>query len=201
MREEYHREAFAEDKLLAEDRSENYRGTVRVGLRRLAFAPEYSRQIDRKNVERLKKIFSRPGGCLRLSPPNCIPAVIDQQDLDLAIQSTGTTLEALLGGSEKEPPMLKLAPDYLLQCLHGQHRILAALEVLEPRDEWWTVHLYLSGLFHRILKRKSFNHLYLSFESRCENRVERGLHKFVEFRRRRDLPKSAILSGQRKTVS
>jgi hypothetical protein len=145
MLEEYYREAFTEDKLLAEDRSENFRGTVRVGLRRLAFAPEYSRQIDRKNVERLKKIFSKPGACLRLSPPNCIPAVIDQQDLDIAIQSTGTTLEALLDSSEKEPPMLKLAPGYSLQCLHGQHRILAALEVLEPRDEWWTVHIYLSG--------------------------------------------------------
>jgi len=187
MLEEYYREAFAEDKLLAEDRSENFRGTVRVGLRRLAFAPEYSRQIDRKNVERLKKIFSKPGACLRLSPPNCIPAVIDQQDLDLAIQSTGTTLEALLDSSEKEPLMLKLAPGYSLQCLHGQHRILAALEVLEPRDEWWTVHLYLSGLSHLILKRKSFNHLYLSFKSRRENRLERGVFEFVEFCGWRDL--------------
>lgn len=145
MGEEWYREGFAEDKRLSEDRGENFRGTVRVSLRRLAFPPEYSREIDKKNVERLKKIFNQPGGCLRLSPPNYIPAIIDQQDLDLAIESTGTTLEKLLNGSGQEPPMLKLPPNYSLRCLHGQHRILAALEVLKPRDEWWTVHLYLSG--------------------------------------------------------
>ena len=147
MPEEFYRSGFAEDKRLAEERSENFRGTVRVNLRRLAFAPECSREIDRKNVERLKKIFSKPNGCRRLSPSNCIPAIIDQQDLDLAIQSTGTTLKKLLDSPEHEPPMLKLPPDYFLHCLHGQHRILAALKVLKPGDEWWTVHLYLSGLF------------------------------------------------------
>ena len=47
-------------------------------LRKLIFKPEYSRDVDKKNVERLKGIFARQG-CLRLSPSNHVPAIINEQ--------------------------------------------------------------------------------------------------------------------------
>jgi hypothetical protein len=65
---------------LAEDCEQNFRGTVYISLRRLKFETEYSRDIDKKNIERLKRIFSRQG-CLRLSPSNHVPVIINEHDL------------------------------------------------------------------------------------------------------------------------
>jgi hypothetical protein len=147
MTEKSNRRAVTEGRDIAEDRGENFRGTVRVSLRRLIFPPKYSREIDRKNVERLRAIFRKPGGCLRLMPSNYIPAIISQQDLDRSIKATGTSLEELLDSKGNEPPMLELPDGYSLRCLHGQHRVLAALEALRSKDEWWSIDLYLSSIF------------------------------------------------------
>ena len=140
---QYH--ATEQERQLAEDREQNFRGTACVSLRRLRFDLKYSRAVDRKNIERLKRIFARQG-CLRLSPPNHVPAIITEQDLNIALQQSGRTLKDLLHSAQDAPPKLTLPPKYMLECLHGQHRILAALETLAPKDEWWTVDLYLSGL-------------------------------------------------------
>jgi hypothetical protein len=140
---QYH--ATEQERKLAEDREENFRGTACVSLRKLIFKPEYSRDVDKKNVERLKRIFARQG-CLRLSPSNHVPAIINEQDLKVALQYSRKTLDDLLNSSQDAPPKLTLPPNYKLECLHGQHRILAALETLTPKEEWWTVDFYLSGL-------------------------------------------------------
>jgi hypothetical protein len=145
MRDDVQHYATEHEKKLAEDREQNFRGTACVSLRKLIFTPEYSRDVDKKNIERLKRIFAKQG-CLRLSPSNHVPAIIDEQDLEAALQYSGKTLGELLDSTEDVPPKLTFPPNYLLECLHGQHRILAAMEILEPKDEWWTVHLYLSGL-------------------------------------------------------
>jgi hypothetical protein len=34
-----------------------------------------------------------------------------------------------------------------LRALHGRHRDQAGAEVLPPTDRWWTVDLYLDGMF------------------------------------------------------
>lgn len=140
---QYH--ATEQERKLAEDQEENFRGTARVSLRRLVFKPEYSRDVDKKNLERLKRIFAREG-CLRLSPSNHVPAIIMEQDLKVALQHSGRTLEDFLNSAQDVPLKLTLPAHYMLKCLHGQHRILAALGTLTPREEWWTVDLYLSSL-------------------------------------------------------
>jgi hypothetical protein len=139
MRNDIQYHANEQERKLAEDREENFRGTVCISLRRLRFEPEYSRDVDKKNVERLKRIFARQG-CLRLS------LIINERDLKAALQCSGRTLEDLLNSAQDAPPKLTLPPGYMLECLHGQHRILAARETLEPQEEWWAVDLYLSGL-------------------------------------------------------
>jgi hypothetical protein len=145
MRNDIQYHASEQERKLAEDREENFRGTVCISLRRLRFEPEYSRDVDKKNVERLKRIFARQG-CLRLSLTNHVPAIINERDLKAALQCSGRTLEDLLNSAQDAPPKLTLPPGYMLECLHGQHRILAARETLEPQEEWWAVDLYLSGL-------------------------------------------------------
>jgi hypothetical protein len=90
---QYH--ATEQERKLAEDREENFQGTTYISLRRLIFKPEYSRDVDRKNIERLKRIFARQG-CLRLSPSNHVPAIITEQDLKVALQYSGGRLKIFL---------------------------------------------------------------------------------------------------------
>ncbi|KAH6661740.1 hypothetical protein B0J14DRAFT_571456 [Halenospora varia] len=90
---QYH--ATKQERKPAEDQEENFRGTACVSLRRLNFKPEYLRDVDRKNIERLKRIFARQG-CLRISPSNHVPAIITKQDLKVALQHSGRTLKDLL---------------------------------------------------------------------------------------------------------
>jgi hypothetical protein len=145
MHDNIQRRAAEKERELSGDLEENFRGTVCVSLRRLTFKPEYSRDIDEKNIERLQRIFTKQG-CLRLLPSNHVPAVIDERDLHAALHRSGKTLKDVLNGTQDAPPKLILPSGYMLECIHGQHRILAGLKVLDPKDEWWTVDLYLSGL-------------------------------------------------------
>ncbi|KAI9765977.1 MAG: hypothetical protein M1840_006984 [Geoglossum simile] len=96
-------------------------------------------------MESLKKNF-RTQGILRLEPKHHILAVIDEQDLDRAVKSSGTTHQALLKSPQKKPPELIFPSDYRLKCLYGQYRIQAARETLPPQDKWWTVDIYLKGM-------------------------------------------------------
>lgn len=134
------------DRKIAEDRSANYRGTVRVRFEFLEFDVESARELDKKNVERLVGVYET-ARCLRLKPEHHIPAVISQQNLNLAIKHTGTSLEKLLIYPQKLPPELKFPPGHRLICLHGQHRVEAAKQwgKLSPKEKWWAVDLYLDG--------------------------------------------------------
>ena len=63
------------DRKIAEDRSANYRGTVRVRFEFLEFDVESARELDKKNVERLIRVY-KTAYCLRLKPKYHILAVI-----------------------------------------------------------------------------------------------------------------------------
>ena len=130
---------------LQAERYIKYRGTARVRLEYLHFEWGEPRELKRKNVERLKEIF-RIDNVRRLEPGNHIPALIDQADLDVAIQASELSAETLLSNPDNDPPVLKFSPCYRLTCLHGRHRIQAARETLSPRDAWWSVDLYLTGI-------------------------------------------------------
>jgi hypothetical protein len=133
------------ERKLAGDRGTYFRGTARVRLQRLHFGDQCSRELDRKIVESLKDTFEIEG-CLRLEPSHHIPALIDRQTLELAIKSSpGVSAAALLDNPKKLPPELKL--NCSLECLHGRHRLQAAREILLPKDKWWTVDLYLTGMY------------------------------------------------------
>ena len=129
---------------LEEERYVKYRGTARVRLEVLHFQWNESRELSRKNVERLKEVF-RTENIRRLEPKNHIPAVVEQSDLDDAIQASEIPAESLLN-PDNDPPVLRFPARHRLTCLHGRHRIQAARETLPPKDAWWTVDLYLASM-------------------------------------------------------
>ena len=79
----------------------------------------------------------------RLEPENVVPALIKAPSLTQALAASNLESGALL--KDEEPPILKFPMDYLMTCLHGQHRIQAAREVLKAGDQWWTLDLYVDG--------------------------------------------------------
>ncbi len=140
---------------LQAERLVTYRGTARIRLENLYFEPDESRELSRKNVERLKERFRKD--ILRLVPRHHIPAVVDQADLDDGIQASKISAGALLSNLHDQPPMLQFPTRLRLTCLHGRHRIQAARETLSPNDAWWTVDLYLTGM--SILSQARGQHL------------------------------------------
>lgn len=131
-----------EEHRLAAETSIKYRGTACIELEALTFAYE----ADEKNVMRLKKFFKK-NGCNRLDVRNHIPAVISQEQLDIAIRNSNTTAKALMNGCHTRDSFVELRfpVNFRLQCLHGSDRVRAATEVLSPADKHWIVDLYLEG--------------------------------------------------------
>jgi len=117
-----------------------YKGTARIRLKWLHFQWNRPRELDGKNVERLKAGFQKD--CRRLDEHNHIPAVIDQQSLDTAEELSGVSARQLGKHAQGGYPELVFPAGYQVECLHGRHRIQAAKEL---GLEWWTVDLYLAG--------------------------------------------------------
>ena len=117
-----------------------YKGTARIRLKWLHFQWNQPRELDSKNVERLKADFRKD--CRRLEESNHIPAVIDQPSLDAAEERSGVSARQLGKYPQGGYPELVFPAGYQVECLHGRHRIQAAKEL---GLDWWTVDLYLAG--------------------------------------------------------
>ena len=53
--------------------------------------------------------------------------------------------DLLTNDEDPDYPLFEFPTGFQIECLHGQYRIDAAREFLDPGDDWWTVDLYLSG--------------------------------------------------------
>lgn len=133
-----------QDVRLEAERFVKYRGTARVPLHLLCFERGELRDLNRRNVERLKTVFHSET-VRRLDPRNRVPAVISQSGLDEAVAASGISAERLLNDADNDPPALHFPAGVQLTCLHGRHRVQAARETLPPTDAWWAVDLYLAG--------------------------------------------------------
>ena len=133
---------------IADDKAKHFRGTARVQFDHLTF-PNPIRRKDNKIVEELKR--SLEGGCDDEEHP--IPAIIDDGILQSALIKSGLIADSLRRVPINSPPKLQFSRDVQLECLHGQHRVLAAKQILRPEDRWWSVDLYGNGkLIETLLK-------------------------------------------------
>jgi hypothetical protein len=103
------------------------------------------RDLDPKNLHRLREIF-RKNRCRRLDVDNHVPATVSRGDLAGALRNANVSQQALLTNDPHRLPQLRFAAGQL-RALHGRHRVQAGAEVLPPADRWWTVDLYLDGMF------------------------------------------------------
>lgn len=131
------------ERQLTTERQLKYQGTAKIELDHISFQPLTSREIDQKNVERLREIFAKDG-CQRLDIRNHVTAIVSRRHLRRACHATGLTTEKLKSRQQQYPRLC--FRERQVHCLHGQHRLKAAEETLPPSDRWWTVDLYLDGL-------------------------------------------------------
>jgi len=140
------RESFvAIEHRISKDKLAKYKGTARVSFAHLEF-PHPFRQVDRKIIEQLKRDFEGEG-CIKEKLTNRIPAIIHDPILQAGLEKLAISTEEFKVGSKEDPPQLHLGRDTMLECLHGQHRILAAKEFLVPSQRWWVVDLYSTGQY------------------------------------------------------
>jgi hypothetical protein len=116
-------------------------GIVHVNISSLAFKDDIIlRPIDKNIVDGLIEVFKKE--CSRDEAENQIPAFIAPGELDRLLQASQLTAIDLQGSLLGRPyQRLNLGQDKLY-CLHGQHRLKAAVKVLEPEDCWWTIRLF-----------------------------------------------------------
>ncbi|KFY78644.1 hypothetical protein V499_02247 [Pseudogymnoascus sp. VKM F-103] len=132
--------------MLEEERQLKFKGTARISLDVLLFRQDQPREYSKKQADFLVDCFQKEG-CHRAPLYNHVPAIINQESLDAALQRFGGTADNLLTNNEAPNyPLLEFPTGFHLECLHSRHRIEAGREFLHPRDDWWTVDLYLLDL-------------------------------------------------------
>jgi hypothetical protein len=138
------RHVFTEQEVrLAAERRMKYIGAAKVSICQIQFEPPLPRDLDPKNLDRLRTIF-RKNRCRRLDVQNHVPATVSRHNLADALQKANVHQEALLTTEGRQIPRLEFMAGQL-RGLHGRHRVQAGVEVLPPADRWWTVDLYTDG--------------------------------------------------------
>ncbi len=127
-----------QEESLQREKGIKYQGSARVRLEHIGFSDEPG-VLGKSIVKNLVSIFEGEG-CFQQDSRHHVPAVIDQEQLELALGISGNSSDLLLGNAE-----LRFPSDFRLKCLHGRHRVQAGREMIPPQS-WWTVDLYLAGI-------------------------------------------------------
>ncbi|KAK5094390.1 hypothetical protein LTS08_008609 [Lithohypha guttulata] len=136
--------ALAETQL-ARAKREYFQGCAKIPLRDLDFTHSSARDLNEANIKRLLTSFELTG-CQRIDAQHHVPAVLDLRLLRAALREAGASADDLQSDDPTRWPVLTLAAGVHIECLHGQHRIVAARKYLSNSDQWWVVDLYSSAL-------------------------------------------------------
>lgn len=113
-----------------------FKGTARIRLEQPHFLWNNAKELNEKNMDRLKAIFQQRG-CRRLEVQHHVPASIDEGRLDATIAATEISPRTLASPpTAVEYPELVFPNGYYPESMHGQNRIQAGEEFLPARDKW-----------------------------------------------------------------
>lgn len=166
------------EKQVSDDKALNFKGTARIYFSHLDF-PSPVRLVDPQIVKSLNRTFAI-AGCLQSELDYRIPAIIKSQTIDSALEALGISAETFKATSSHQPRVLQLPDGVRLECLHGQHRILAAASALPVSDHWWTVDLYGNGLLHPLYHKPPAN-ISLGLADKTKQRLREGYSYSVNY--------------------
>lgn len=145
-----------QEESLEREKRIKYKASARIRLEHYDFSKNEPGVLDKSVVKNLVSIFEGEG-CFHQDSRHHVPAVIDREQLDLALHSSGIPSDVLLGNAQTEWPELRFPSGFRLECLHGRHRVQAGREMV-PAQLWWTVDLYLAGMTSSILTEQNIPH-------------------------------------------
>ncbi|OBT64130.1 hypothetical protein VE03_06282 [Pseudogymnoascus sp. 23342-1-I1] len=150
-----------------ESKTLHLKGKARVRLSQLSF-PNPIRPIDPKLVKVLKRTF-KGEGCLQQDSAFSLPAIIDDSSLTLALQELGVSADHFKADSILSPANFELPHNIQLACLHGQHRVAAAKEVLGSGNKWWLPYAGLDDKARQLLREgRTYSTNYTDGEIFCQ---------------------------------
>jgi hypothetical protein len=114
-----------QERKLAEELSTKFRGTTSVDIAVLNFPFQKLKDEGERNTERLEILFKKTQRLSGLGCFNYIPAVIQHDQLDAALDRSEISSEAPLEARDGHTQLYS-RDGLLLSCLRGQHRALAA---------------------------------------------------------------------------
>ena len=127
---------------ILKSRDASYRGSSTLQIPSFYIPDKYTpREFDRKNVDRLKRIFKQEG-LRRISPENRIPVLLGKEESMSALRRSNLCESDLITHRLQDMPAIE-APKHSIRYLHGHHRLAAAKEFLAPSEQWWGVDIYL----------------------------------------------------------
>lgn len=129
---------------LSQDGSKYFLGRARINIDVLDFSRSSAREIDPANVQRLVSHF-RLVGCLRLDSRYHVPAIVDNTILRQALEEANASVDDLRSSDTSRWPFLTFPAGARIDCLHGQHRVMAARVILPSNERWWIADLYSDG--------------------------------------------------------
>lgn len=130
---------------LAKEKRIKYKSTACIRLNVLHFQWNKSRELNQKNLKRLKNCFWIKE-CCQLKLKNHVSAIIDQLQLDNVMQASNILTSVMMTNQTDNYSELNFSAEYQLKCLHKHHQVQTDKEFLSSRDKWWTVNLYLAGI-------------------------------------------------------
>ncbi|KAM3074504.1 hypothetical protein ACMFMF_006511 [Clarireedia jacksonii] len=136
------------EKDLAEKKALHFRGTAKVRTTQLKFLDPI-RPVDQKIVDSLIRDFGAEG-CLQHEKDCSVPAIVADIDYQQILSHLSLNEEDFKTKSILQPTSYNIPLHINLNCLHGQHRILAANSYLPSGDRWWLVDLFSPALDERV---------------------------------------------------
>jgi hypothetical protein len=135
------------EKEFAEKKALHFRGTARVRTTQLQFLDPF-RPIDQKIIDALIRDFGAEG-CLQHNKDCSVPAIVTDHEYQQVLSHISLNTEEFKTKSTLQPTLYEIPIHLKLNCLHGQHRIVAANSYLPSGDRWWLVDLFSSGMYWR----------------------------------------------------
>ena len=137
---------------------------------------------DPQHVENIKRIF-RKEGCRPLQVGHHIPAIVDQHQLDVALEDArqkgrweSNALPSNYATINTQDGYPELNFPNGIEYLCGRHRIQAGKEWLSPAKKWWIMDLYLSGITYELKTLLIEEHA--NEEKPCDGEVYRKIYEY-----------------------
>lgn len=121
-----------QEEYLEREKRIRYKHSARIRLEHFGFSKEEPGVLDKFIVKNLMSIFEGKD-CFHQDSRYHVPVVIDREQLNLALHSSGIAFDLFLGNAQTEAPKLQLPSGFRLEYLHARRWVQAGRDMIPPQ--------------------------------------------------------------------